>query len=93
MRFTHVIACLLCMSVFSTVFAAGANAGRLVNVNQATAKELISVGGLSKYKAHAIVAYRKKHGQFKSLDDLRKVKGFKRIKQDKMKSINRQLKV
>lgn len=49
-----------------------------VNVNTATAKELMKVKGMNASKARAIVAYRKKHGNFKSLDELSNVKGFKK---------------
>lgn len=40
-----------------------------VNVNTAKAKDLIKAG-VDKHIAHAIVKYRKKHGNFKSLNDL-----------------------
>lgn len=62
-----------------------------VNVNAATAKQLMKVRGLSGSKAKAIVAYRKKHGNFKSLDELAKVKGFTKMKADQLKSIQDQL--
>src|SRR5579862_7829903 len=39
-----------------------------VDINKATAKDLMKVKGLTSAKAKAIVAYRKKHGDFKSLD-------------------------
>lgn len=62
-----------------------------VNLNTATAKELAKVKGLSNVKAKAIVSYRKKHGDFKSLDDLKQVKGFKKIKPEQLKTIEDQL--
>ena len=62
-----------------------------VNVNKATAKELVKVKGLNTTKAKAIVAYRKKHGDFKSLDDLKLVKGFKKMDEKTMKDIQDQL--
>jgi len=46
-----------------------------VNLNQTGAKELAKVKGLGPKKADAIIAYRKDHGNFKSLNDLIKVKG------------------
>ena len=64
-----------------------------VNVNKATAKELMKVKGLNASKARAIVAYRKKHGDFKTVDDLSKVKGFKKMKPEMMKEITDQLSV
>ncbi|MHB1949048.1 MAG: ComEA family DNA-binding protein [Gammaproteobacteria bacterium] len=62
-----------------------------VNINTATAKELAKVDGLNKSKAAAIVSYRKKHGEFKSLDDLKEVKGFKKMNEDDMKKLQDRL--
>lgn len=62
-----------------------------VDINKATAKDLMKVKGLNAGKAKAIVAYRKKHGDFKSLDELKDVKGFKRMNEDTMKQIQDQL--
>jgi competence protein ComEA len=62
-----------------------------VDVNKATAKDLMKVKGMSSGKAKSIVAYRKKHGEFKSLDELKDVKGFKRMNEDSMKHIQDQL--
>lgn len=64
-----------------------------VNLNKASAKDLMQVKGMNASKARAIVAYRKKHGDFKSIDDLNNVKGFKKIKPDTMKEIENQLSV
>lgn len=64
-----------------------------INVNKATSKELMQVKGLTASKARAIVAYRKKQGDFKSIDALAKVKGFKKVKADEMKQIEAQLTV
>jgi competence protein ComEA len=62
-----------------------------INVNRATAKDLMKIKGLNAAKSRAIVAYRKKHGDFKSLDDLAKVKGFKRMNATKMQHIQNQM--
>lgn len=62
-----------------------------VDLNKATAKELTKVKGISSAKAKAIVAYRKKHGDFKSIDDLKQVKGFNKMKDEQLKSIQDQL--
>jgi competence protein ComEA len=62
-----------------------------VNINKASAKDLMKVKGINASKARAIVAYRKKHGDFKSLDDLAKVKGFTKMKAEDMKAIEDQL--
>jgi competence protein ComEA len=44
-----------------------------VNVNKATAAQLESGLGLSTAEAEAVVQYREKNGDFKSIDDLKKV--------------------
>lgn len=64
-----------------------------VDINKATAKDLMKVKGLNASKARAIVAYRKKHGDFKSTDELANVKGFKKMKPEMMKEITDQLSV
>ena len=64
-----------------------------VNVNTATAKDLMKVKGLNAAKARAIIAYRKKNGEFKSLDDITNVKGFKKMKPETVKSIQDQLSI
>jgi competence protein ComEA len=64
-----------------------------VDVNKATAKELMKVKGISSSRAKAIISYRKKNGDFKSLDDLTKVSGFKNINTKTLKGIQDQLSV
>jgi competence protein ComEA len=46
-----------------------------VNINTATEQELDSLPGVGPVKAKAIVEYRKANGNFKSVDDLKNVKG------------------
>ena len=47
-----------------------------VNVNTASAEEIaIALYGVGKHKAQAIVQYRQEHGQFKSVQALKKVRG------------------
>lgn len=65
---TFVLILGLCFS--SWVFASP------VNINSASAEKIASsLSGIGQKKAEAIVAYRKEHGQFKSVDDLTQVKG------------------
>lgn len=47
-----------------------------VNINTATVEELDAVKTISPAKAKAIVEYRTQNGPFKSIDELKKVKGF-----------------
>jgi len=46
-----------------------------VNINTANADELATLAGIGKVKAEAIVAYRTTNGNFKTVEDLTKVKG------------------
>lgn len=64
-----------------------------INLNTASAKDLMKIKGLNAAKSRAIVAYRKKHGSFKTTDDLSNVKGFKKMDSDALKSIEDQLTV
>ncbi len=65
----------------------------VVNINQASTKELITINGIGKKRAQDIVTYRKAHGKFKTLNDLGAVKGISnkllaRIKLKNAKRIN-----
>ena len=47
-----------------------------VNINTADAKTMAAnINGIGEKKAESIVQYRKKHGPFKSADDLTNIKG------------------
>lgn len=67
-----VIALFLSISLlFSTNLLAGK-----VDINRATASELAkNLKGIGDKKARAIIKYRRKHGRFKSVNDLLNVKG------------------
>ena len=57
----------------------------LLNLNTATAEQLTSLSGIGEAKAAAIVEYRSKVGQFKSVEEIKNVSGigdamFERIK-------------
>lgn len=52
------------------------NALSAVNLNTATVDQLEALNGVGPAKAQAIVEYRKKNGNFKSVDDLNNVPGF-----------------
>lgn len=46
-----------------------------VNINSATAEELKALPGIGAAKATAIVEYRQQNGNFKTVDELKNVKG------------------
>ncbi len=62
------------LAAFLMTFAGLASAA--VDLNSATVTELDAVKGIGPAKAKAIVDYREKNGSFKSVDDLKNVKGF-----------------
>lgn len=47
-----------------------------LNLNTATVEQLVMLPGIGPSKAERIVAWRGKHGPFRRVQDLRKVKGF-----------------
>lgn len=79
---------LLLVLVLWFAFAGAAIAA--VNINTATKEELTSLKGIGEKKAQAIIDYRKKNGDFKSVDDLEKVEG---IGPGTMKQLRSQLSV
>ncbi|MBU2925757.1 ComEA family DNA-binding protein [Colwellia sp. 1_MG-2023] len=48
---------------------------QVVHLNKSTLEELMTLKGIGQKKAQAILAYRKKMGDFKSINDLMNVKG------------------
>lgn len=66
----------LCALALCLAMALPALAATPVNVNAADAQTIAaSLDGIGMSKAEAIVAWRKAHGPFKSVDDLGNVKG------------------
>ncbi len=60
---------------YSTTSGVQKQANKVVNLNSASVEELESLPMIGPVKAKAIVEYRKTHGSFRSLYDLKKVKG------------------
>jgi competence protein ComEA len=46
-----------------------------MDINKATKADFMAISGIGEKKAESIIKYRKKHGKFKSVNDLRNVKG------------------
>jgi competence protein ComEA len=60
---------------FAIWFALSGVAMAVVNINTATKEELTSLKGVGDKRAQEILDYRKKNGNFKSIDELEKVPG------------------
>lgn len=56
-----------------------------VNINTAASGELMTLPGIGKAKADAIVAYRKEHGAFSSCEELMQVPGIKESIYEKLR--------
>ena len=52
-------------------------AGGLVNLNQASKEELMTLPGIGEAKAEAILQYRTEHGNFDSIDEIKNISGIK----------------
>lgn len=57
-----------------------------VNLNTASASELMSVPGVGQTKANAIIEHRNQQGAFQDIEELKKVKGFGSKTFEKLKS-------
>lgn len=63
-----ILTLIMCLALAGTAAA-------VVNVNTATKEELTTVKGIGEKRAQEIIDYRKKNGDFKSVDELEKVPG------------------
>lgn len=62
-----------CLAASSTALAAADQ--KQLDINSATVEQFNSLQGIGDSKARAIVAYRDEHGPFRSVEDLKDVKG------------------
>lgn len=74
---THAVIRALPIALLAALVLMGprSEAGAPVDINTATAAELTTVKGIGPAKAQAIIEHRDKHGAFKSVDDLKLVRG------------------
>jgi competence ComEA-like helix-hairpin-helix protein len=85
------VRCAAAIAALATIFVAPVLAGNKkpplqpVNLNTATALELQQVPGIGPSTADKIMKMRKSYGQFKSVDDLRAIKGIGPKRMEKMR--------
>lgn len=60
-------------------------AGAAVNLNTATRDELVALPGIGPAKAQAILDYRAQHGGFRSVEELKDVKGIGAKRYERLK--------
>ena len=76
MKFLRIVLFSFFVSFFSAGVSLSVNAAETININTADAISLAkNLNGVGLKKAKAIIAYRDKHGSFKSAQDLTNVKG------------------
>ena len=70
---------------FRELSAPSNNSSNLININTADAKELEKIKGIGPALAERIIDYRTNNGAFKSIDEIKKVRGIGEKTFDKMK--------
>ena len=56
---------------------AGGSVSDKININTAAKEELMTLSGIGASKAESILKYRQEHGNFQSIEDLKKIDGIK----------------
>lgn len=74
----------LLLALFIALAVPVANAA--LNLNTATKEELVALSGIGPSKAQVILDYRTQHGGFKSVDELKDVKGIGARRFEKLKA-------
>lgn len=75
-RSLQLLIALVIVGIFAVNSAAFAEENLKININTATAKQLMQLSGVGEKVAAKIIAYRDQHGPFKTPEELMKVKGF-----------------
>ncbi len=63
------------------------SAGAKVNINRATAQELMTLPGIGESRANDIIRYRTSKGKFECIEDIMKVSGIKEAAFEKIKDL------
>ncbi len=66
--------------------SSGTSSSGLININTATAEELMQIPGIGEARAEAIISYREENGGFSSIEDIKNVSGIGDALFDKMKN-------
>lgn len=72
-------------SVNKEVYYTQENNAEIVNINSADMYQLCQIRGIGESTAEEILAYRKKNGEFKSIEEIKKIKGISNRKFEEIK--------